>query len=165
MISRKKRVYTTTTMERKKKKEKNSFYRIRTMNTQTFLKKKYVDGINYWSSALTTSAKKKKRIRRAGARKWNKKYKNQSIRDTEMTSHERMWFSAVDWLINSLSHASVLSVISLSLCGTNMNRNERLIHYNAHGVVNILYRIWPAAILRRRLVFKLSSTLTMAFSV
>lgn len=29
------------------------------MNTQTFLKKKYVDGINYWSWALTTSAKKK----------------------------------------------------------------------------------------------------------
>lgn len=66
--------------------------RIRTMNTQTFLKKKYVDGINYWSWALTTSAKKKRR--RAGARKWNKKYKiNRFGTQKKMTSHEGMCLS------------------------------------------------------------------------
>lgn len=65
----------------KKAKEKNRSTRIRTMNTQTFLKKKYVDGINYWSWELTTSAKKnegrgeevKQEIRKSidsGRRKW-----------------------------------------------------------------------------------------------
>lgn len=61
MISRKKSVYNHHDVEEKSWKKKRST-RIRTLNTQTFLKKKYVDGINYWSWALlTTSAKKEGR--------------------------------------------------------------------------------------------------------
>lgn len=69
MISRK-RVYTTTTMEarageKKRTWKKKSFYPVRTMNTQTFLKRE----ICRWNKllerwALTTSAKRRKKTKK-----------------------------------------------------------------------------------------------------
>lgn len=100
MISRK-RVYTTTTTKKKMLKEK-TFYPYTDDEYTNIFKKE----ICRWNKLLELSADhfSKKRMR-AGARKWNKKYENQSIRDTENDfTWRNVLCRTVDWLINSLPH-------------------------------------------------------------
>lgn len=88
------------------------------MNTQTFLKKKYVDGINYWSWALTTSAKKEEKEKEeevsGGPGEGGPeevKQENQSIRDTK---NDFTWRNAPLASVAQLTNQwpSVLSVLS-----------------------------------------------------
>lgn len=97
-------IQTTTMKRRKKAKEKISLYPYTDDEYTNIFKKE----ICRWNKLLELSADhfSKKKKKRAGARKWNKKYENQSIRDTES---DFTWRNAPshDWLSRAVPARSL----------------------------------------------------------